>query len=179
MTERGRPSSPRLFLILGIVLIVAAIIVFPARIPLHDQQADENYYGVGWLFAPILGVWGLSGVILGLVHSSISKRKIESYLMPLLVIVCAGLAYAAYMVLMFGTGIVASAGRDEPFWWVYFLLMLTPNVITLAVAAMFYGAKSKLDETFKKRNVKVSLFAAVLASPVAYSVALTIFLRLI
>ena len=71
--------------------------------------------GIGWLFAPIIGIYGLASVVLGLVHSSILKRTVELYLVPILAVVSVGLAYAVYMVVVFGSGIIQSVGRGEPF----------------------------------------------------------------
>lgn len=107
--------GPRMFLYLGIALVVLAVVTFPTRIPIQAQPKDVDYVSVGWLFAPIIGIWGLASAVLGLVQSSSSKTKIASYLLPILVIITVGLAYATYLVVVFGLGIIRSFGRGEPF----------------------------------------------------------------
>ena len=96
-------ASFRVFLYLGIGLVVLAVATFPMKIPIQAQPGDVDYFIIGWLFAPIIGIWGLASIVLGLVQSSMPKRRIESYLLPLLVMVSVGLAYAAYLVIVFGT----------------------------------------------------------------------------
>jgi hypothetical protein len=172
-------TSSRLFLYFGIALVVLAVTAFPTRVVLHAQAADGDYYGVGWLFAPIIGIWGLAGVFLGLAQSPMPKKRIEGYLLPLFIVVCVGLAYATHMVFMFGTGIVVSAGHGEPFWWIYFAMTLAPSALIFGVTAMFHEAKPKLDSILEKKKIKMGLFAAVSAAPLIYSIALLLFLRLL
>jgi hypothetical protein len=119
-------SGSKLFLLLGLALVIVALVVFPVRLPLQAQPGDVDYYVVGWLFAPILGVWGMASLTLGLTQCSIAKKKVESFLLPVFAIVAVGLAYASYMAVVFGSGIWLSIGRGEPFWLIYFALPWSP-----------------------------------------------------
>jgi hypothetical protein len=123
MVNNGLFSRSRSFLYLGIALVGLALVTFPMRIPIQAQPMDVDYYSMGWLFAPIIGMWGLASTVLGLVEMSWPKRRIESYLIPILAIVSVGLAYAAYLAIVFGSGIIRSVGRGEPF----FLALLQPD----------------------------------------------------
>jgi hypothetical protein len=166
--------SSRMFLYLGIVLIALAVLTFPTRMSIEAQSISVEYFSIGWLFAPILGVWGLASTVLGLVQSSQPKRKIESYLLLILAVVTVSLAYAAYLVIVFGSGIISSVGRGEPFFGVYFSLILAPSLLIYASSIMFLG--SKRLAFLANRRVRITTFVALAAVPLLYTV---IFLLLI
>ncbi len=161
------PNS-RMFLYLGIALVALAVVTLPIKIPLQAQPGDVDYYGIGWLFAPIIGIWGFASIVLGLVHSSSPKRTIESYLLPVLALVTVGLAYATYMVVFFGSGIIRSAGRGEPFWWLYFLMILVPSLLIYASAIKFLKSKGPID-LFASQKVRVATFVILAAVPLLYT----------
>jgi hypothetical protein len=165
----------RMFLYLGTALIALAVLAFPIRMSIEAQPMTFEYFSIGWLFAPILGVWGLASTVLGLVQSSQSKRKIESYLLLILAVATVSLAYAAYLVIVFGSGIVSSFGRGEPFFWVYFSLVLAPSLLIYASSIMFMGSKNRLA-FLANRRVRITTFVALAAVPLLYTV---IFLLLI
>jgi hypothetical protein len=157
-----------MFLYLGIALVVLAVVTFPTRIPIQAQPMDVDYYGIGWLFAPIIGVWGLASIVLGLVQSSSPKRKIESYLLPMLAVVSVSLAYAAYLAVVFGSGIIRSVGKGEPFWWLYFGLVLAPSLLIYASAIKFLRSKEKIDFLANKK-VRATTFVVLAAVPLSYT----------
>jgi hypothetical protein len=165
--SRGFTSS-RTFICLGLVLIALAIVTFPIRIPLQAQPMDVDYYSVGWLFAPITAVWGLASVVLGLVESSAPKNQITLYLYAILVVVTVGLAYATYLVAVFGTGIIRSVGHGEPFWWLYFGLVLAPSVLMYTSAVKFFRAKEK-TEILVNKKVKAATLVILAAVPLSYT----------
>jgi hypothetical protein len=169
-TMRGSHiSSSRLFLYLGIALVAIAVVLFPTRIPLQAQPRDVDYFGVGWLFAPIVGVWGLASVVLGLVQSSAPKRKIESYLLPLLAFVSVSLAYAAYLAVFFGSGIGLSVGRGEPFFWLYFGLILAPSLLMYASAGKYLRTKTETGVIFGNKKLRTAAFVLLAAVPLSYT----------
>lgn len=157
-----------LFLYLGIALILLAFLGIPMRIPIQAQTGDIDYFSIGWLFAPTLGVWGLTSTVLGLVQCSQPKRKIESYLLLILVVVTGSLAYAAYLVIAFGSGIIRSVGRGEPFFWVYFSLVLAPSLLIYVSSIRFIRSKERLDFLANQR-VRNATFIALAAVPLSYT----------
>ena len=161
-------TSSRMFLYLGIGLVVIALATFPLKIPIQAQQGDVDYFGIGWLFAPIIGIWGFASIALGLVHSSSPKRTIESYLLPVLALVTVGLAYAIFMVIFFGSGIISSAGRGEPFWWLYFLMVLVPGLLIYSLAIKFLRSKGPID-LLGSQKVRVTTFVTLAAVPLLYT----------
>jgi hypothetical protein len=164
----------RMFLYLGIVLIALAVFIFPMRIPIEAQSGDVDYLSIGWLFAPIIGVWGLASTVMGLVQSSQPKKKMESYLLLILAVVTVSLAYAAYMVIVFGSGIISSVGRGEPFFWVYFSLVLAPSLLIYAFSIRFLRSKERLD-FLTNQKVRLATFITLATVPLSYT---TIFLLL-
>ncbi len=161
-------TNSRLFLCLGITLVALAVVTLPMKIPLQAQPGDVDYYGIGWLFAPIIGIWGFASIVLGLVHSSFPKRTVESYLLPVLALVTVGLAYATYMVVFFGLGIIHSAGRGEPFWWLYFLMVLVPSLLIYASAIKFLKSKGPID-LLASQKVRAATFVILAAVPLLYT----------
>jgi len=161
-------TSSRMFLYLGIGLVVLAVVTFPMKIPIQAQAGDVDYFGIGWLFAPIIGVWGFASIVLGLVHSYSPKRTLESYLLPLLVMVTVGLAYATYMVVFFGSGIIRSTGRGEPFWWLYFLMVLVPSMLIYASTVKFLRSKEPIN-LLANQKVRVATFVTLAAVPLLYT----------
>jgi hypothetical protein len=157
-----------MFLYLGIALVVLAVVTFPMKIPIQEQPMDVDYYGIGWLFAPIIGIWGLASIVLGLVQSSSPKRKIESYMLPLLAVVSISLAYAAYLAVVFGSGIIRSVGKGEPFFWLYFGLVLAPSLLIYASAIKFLRSKERID-FLTNRRVRAAVFVVLAAVPLLYT----------
>jgi len=158
-----------MFLYLGIALIALAVFIFPMRIPIEAQPGDVDYYSMGWLFAPIIGVWGLASTVLGLVQSSQPTRKIESYLLLILTAVTVSLAYAAYLVIVFGSGVIGSVGRGEPFFSVYFTLVLAPSLLIYAFSFKFLRSKERLD-FLTNQKIRIATFIALATVPLSYTV---------
>ena len=157
-----------MFLYLGIALILLAVFSLSIRIPIQSQPGDVDYFSIGWLFAPIIGVWGLASTVLGLVQSSQPKRKVESYLSLILAVVTVSLAYAAYMVIVFGSGIISSVGRGEPFFWVYFSLVLAPSLLIYASSIKFLRSKEKLD-FLANQKIRNASFVTLATVPLSYT----------
>jgi hypothetical protein len=157
-----------MFLYLGIALILLAVVSLPIRIPVQGQPEDVDYFSMGWLFTPIIGVWGLASTVLGLVQSSKPKRQIESYLSLILAVVTVSLVYAAYLVIVFGSGIISSVGRGEPFFWVYFSLVLAPSLLIYAYSIRFMGSNGRLD-FLANQKVRSATFVALATVPLSYA----------
>jgi len=157
-----------MFLYLGIALVVLAVATFPMKIPIQAQPGDVDYFGIGWLFAPIIGIWGFASIVFGLLQSSSPKRTIESYLLPVMALVTVGLAYATYMVIFFGSGIISSAGRGEPFWWLYFLMVLVPSLLIYASATKFLRSKAPID-LLASQEARIATFVILAAVPLLYT----------
>jgi len=58
----------------GTGLSFSIICYFSSQVIIPVQPRDFNDVGIGWLFAPIIGVWGLASMALGITHSSLSKK---------------------------------------------------------------------------------------------------------
>lgn len=173
-------SSSNVFLLLGIALFVAALVAFPTRVEFVDQQAPGHSedYSVGWLFAPIMGVWGLASLALGLVQSTRPKLYVARLLLLLSALVCVGLSFAAYMVIFYGFGIMASVERGEPLFILYFGLVLAPSLVILASTVKFLRAGERAIFQVNKR-VKAAVFVVLAAVPLTYSFAFLAYANLL
>lgn len=160
--------SSRLFMYSGIFLVVIAVTSFPMKIPIQAQPGDVDYFGVGWLFAPIIGIWGFAGIVLGLVHSSSPKSAIRYYLLPVLALVTVGLAYAIYMVIFFGSGLIHGMGRGESFWWLYFLMILIPSLLIYFLIVKFLRSEGPIN-LLASPKVQIALIVTLVAVPLFYA----------
>jgi hypothetical protein len=173
-------TGSRVFLLLGCALVVFAVVTFPMRIALGDQTeplGNEDLM-VGWLFSPIIGVWGLASISFGLAQSSMPKRTAESCLLFISAVVCVALAFAVYLAGIFGSGVITNVGKADPFFWIYFSLVLAPSIVIISSTVKFIKTKEKLNFLFN-RKVRDAAFAALAVVPLAYSVALATFLNLL
>jgi hypothetical protein len=163
-----------MFVYLGVALFVLAVVTFPT----HAQAADSDYYGVGWLFAPIIGVWGLASLVLGLVQSSQPKSKVEAYLLLISALLFVGFAFAAFMAVIYGVGIVQSVARGEPFWLIYFGFVLVPGLIAGVSTYKYLKSKEKESRVLMDKKVKAVTFVLLAAVPLLYSAFLPNYLNL-
>ncbi len=174
MDDKRFFTSSRSFLFLGIALVGLAFVILPMKIPIQAQPGDVDYLSIGWLFTPIIGIWGLASIVLGLVQSSLPRRRIEFYLVPILAITTVGLAFGGYMAIAFGSGIIRSAGNGDPFWWFYFGLVLVPTLIMFGSTVKFLRTKEKV-EFLANNKLRAITFVALTAAPLSYT---TVFLIL-
>ena len=168
MVPRILSVGSSMFVYLGIALILLAVVSLPMKIPVQAQPGDVEFFSIGWLFAPIIGVWGLASTVLGLVQSSQPERKIESYLLLVLAVVTVSLAYAAYTVVVFGSGIIRSVGRGEPFFWVYFSLVLAPSLLIYTSSIRFLKSKERLD-FLANQKVRIAMLVTLATVPLSYT----------
>jgi hypothetical protein len=168
MVPRILSVGSSMFVYLGIALILLAVVSLPMKIPVQAQPGDVEFFSIGWLFAPIIGVWGLASTVLGLVQSSQPERRIESYLLLVLAVVTVSLAYAAYIVIVFGSGVISSVGRGEPFFWVYFSLVLAPSLLIYTSSIRFLKSKERLD-FLANQKVRIAMLVALVTVPLSYT----------
>ena len=168
MVPRNLSVGSSMFLYLGIALLLLAVVSLFVRIPIQGQPGDVDYFSIGWMFAPIIGVWGLASTVMGLVQSAQPKKKMESYLLLILAVVTVSLVYAVYMVIVFGSGIISSVGRGEPFFWVYFSLILLPSLLIYASSIKFLRPKERLA-FLANQKVRVATFVTLAAVPLSYT----------
>jgi hypothetical protein len=109
----------RLFLFLGLALILLAIAVFPLRYTLQVEQnpmGETETVGIGWVFAPVVAAWGFASLS---INTAKDSKNVEVQGLFLLFL-GAGSVYALYMVTHYGSVL---------FWWIQFALMLAPTVL--------------------------------------------------
>ncbi len=159
------------FMILGVALCILALASFPTGIELADQGeiGGSEHYNVGWLFAPIVGVWGLASLAVGLVQHPKTKRSLAPLLLFITTLVCIGLLFGFYMVVFYGLGIIASVGKGEPFFLLYFGLVLAPSIVVLTSTLKFLKAGERAIFQVGKK-AKLVAFAVLATVPLSYSI---------
>ena len=160
-------TCSRLFIYLGFALIVVAFVTFPTRVLLHAQPADTDYYRIGWLFSPIIGMWGLTSAVLGIVQSSMQTEKTKTCLWILMGLVFVALGFSGWMAISFGIG-----GAGNPFWLVYFAMVLIPSSIIYVASYSFFKNKDKIKAAFSSKKRIFMIFSILIIVPLVYTVAL-------
>src|SRR3990170_8672108 len=156
-------KSSRIFLYLGCGLILLALLLLPTKTAVMIG-VDLDYYWTGWLFAPVLGAWGIVSLAIWLSESSKSRGKVLQGLMLLCVPIYLCLAFAASILIYV---------RGNWFWLVFFSLILVPCVIVSGVAILFLRKKQRLVRVFQHPKVRIFPLSMLTAVPLLYT---TIFL---
>ncbi len=158
------PKSSRLFLYIGLGLVVLAILAFPikARFIGETPGASETY-GIGWLFAPVIGMFGFAGIILGLAQSPKSHAV---YFLLVLVIMYAGLGFAGWMAVVYATPLWQ---MKNPFWWAYFFLFLIPTAISTVTFILRCTKKDSLQKALSNKKIKLALGCLLVLIPILFS----------
>ena len=162
-------TNSRIFLCLGISLLVFAATTFPMKVPVNPQPKDiGQYMDVGWWFAPIVGIWGLASIVLGVVQSSLPKRTIKYCLITLLALFTISLGYVTCMVPAFNRFLIRGVISGNPFYLLRLGLILVPSLLIYAAAINFLKPKYPIDflKNYRLRVMTVSTMAAV---PILYA----------
>jgi hypothetical protein len=161
MSEHYSTNRSRLFLYSGLFLVFLALVTLPIRIMIQAQLGDFDYYGVGWLFAPVIGTWGLTSIALGIMESSRSRKETLACLLPVFTLIYVGLAFASWMVMN---------NAMNWFWRLYFGFIFFPFLIGHTAAFFYFTKKEKLARILKNTRTRTYVFIALLAAPLFYTV---------
>ena len=153
-------KSPRLFLYLGVGLVFLALATFPTTVMIQVQPVDVETVGVGWLFAPIIGAWGLASVSLGIIETVLSKKYAVLCFLPVFVLFYIGLGFASWMVM---------ANGASWFWRFFFGLTLFPCLIANTAGFLYFTKKEKLADALKNQRTRILAFTALIAVPLLYT----------
>jgi hypothetical protein len=153
-------ESSRLFLYLGLGLVFLALITFPTNVMIQIQQGDFDDVSIGWLFAPIIGAWGLASVTLGITEAFMSRKEALLCLLPVFAFIYIGLGFASWMVTVYG---------ESWFWRVYFGLLLFPCLIANTAAILYFAKKEKFAHALKNQRTRSLAFIALIAVPLLYT----------
>jgi len=164
------PKSPRLFLLLGFVLIITAVVVFPTKIILHPQPIDADNIGVGWIFSPVIGAWGLFSATFGLIQEPWKKLKVQTFLLPILTLALGGLLFIALLLVTTGSGILREMARGQLFWLFYISLTVIPSLIVITLTIVHFKREEKKGPVLVSKKVKATVFTTSVMVPLLYSV---------
>ena len=153
-------KSSRLFLYLGFGLFFLALVTFPTRVMIQVQPGDFDDVSVGWLFAPIIGAWGLAGVALGITESSLTKKDALLSLLPVFALIYIGLGLASWVVTVYGA---------NWFWRVYFGLLLFPCLIANTACILYFKEGETRPYFDESENKKAHFHRSNCRAAVTYS----------
>lgn len=149
--------SSRLFLYLGFGLIFLALICLPAmvRVVVQPEVMEYSHMAYGLIFAPIIGLWGLTSLALGIAESIISKRVL-AYLITLLCLVngiSALMIWGAY-----------SASPVLLLTWLGFYY--TPCIVANMTGLLYFTKREKLTKTLKNPKIRMLLIITFTTVPI-------------
>jgi len=160
MRFSGALNSRHLFLYSGFGLILLAFLFLPMRTAVMIG-IDLDYYWIGWIFAPVMGAWGLASLALWLSEFSMSRGRVLQGLSLVCVPIYFSLAFAVFMVIYV---------RVNWSWHLFFALILGPCVIASVAAILYAAKKQKLAYSLKNQRTRSLAFIALIAVPLLYTV---------
>lgn len=161
--SESRAFKNRLFLYIGLILILLSVAIFPIQANLEAEPGDIDAIGVGWLFSPVIGIWGLTSLAIGIFASSLSRTKTVLSILPVFVLIYGGLAFTIWMVLLYGSVI---------FWWGYFSLFLIPGIIASTVSILYLLKKERLFNALSNSKIIIAISCCIVLIPLLYSLVL-------
>jgi hypothetical protein len=160
-------KNPRLFLYLGFSLVFLTLVSLPIKIQVNVQTPefpDYEDFNIGLLLAPVIGVYGLASLALGITESSGSKQAGWLSFLPVFVFIYIGLAFAASMLLY-------PINRQNWSWWFYLGLILVPSILAHAAVILHFANRGKLPRTLENPKIKISIFVVLTAVPLLFAAA--------
>jgi len=156
---------------MGLVLLALIFLPISIRVQLvdgvrlpyiFDPSGIDAEFKIGLLIAPVFGVWGLMGIVFGLLTSTLSRAKIVLSVIPAFALIYTGLAFTTWMVLNYSS---------IPFWWQYFSLFLVPSVIASITFILYLSKKEKLYKVLKNRKTIIGISCIIVLVPIIFSIA--------
>ena len=158
-------KSSRLFLYLGLGLVFLTLVSLPIKIKVNVQTPefpDYEDFNIGLLWAPVMGVYSLASLVLGIAESSASKHGVWLYFLPVFIFIYIGLAFAAGI-------LYYPVNREYWFWWVYLGLVLIPSILAHAVVLLHFTNKEKLVKALENPKIRIPTFVVLTAVPLIFA----------
>jgi hypothetical protein len=142
----------------GVALVVLMFAVFPLRMAIqveHAPMGETETMSIGWLFAPVIGAWGLARLAISACGNLDAGKRVFIRLLPAFFLLYFGCGYGLWMASLFGF--------SNLYWWMQFVLILAPTVMATVMVALSYIAKEKVGFLTNKTasNALVTVTAAV------------------
>ena len=162
--------SSRLFLYLGFGLILLSLVSSTIKTEVNAQSQDfpdyENF-NIGFLFAPVIGSYGLASLALGIAEVSMPKKKTLVCLLPIFSIIYIWTSVIVWMAIQFGF--------DAPFWWVYAGIHFIPSIMVSVIGVIQFAKKEYMDRIFKNNIIRKAACTILIAIPLLFVAALWLF----
>jgi hypothetical protein len=126
--------------------------------------------GIGWLFAPVIGAWGLASLAISASGNSETGKRAFIRLAPAFFLLYVGCGYGLWMATKYGF--------DSMYWWVQFVLMFAPTALATTIAALSFHAKQKLGFLTNK-PASNALASTIVVVPVLFAIISWVFWTII
>jgi hypothetical protein len=156
-------KTSRLFLFLGLGLILLSLVSFLIKVEINVQNPEFPKYedfNLGFFLAPVLASYGLTSLALGTAEASMTNRRKAGYLLPLFIIIYVFTAVTVWL--------AARYGFNDPFWWVYAGVQSVPSIIVTAAGVIPIIKKETLNRVSQNRSVRLAVFFTLTAIPLFY-----------
>ena len=163
-------ESYHLFLYLGLGLIVLAL--FSSLITTEISYIDSGFTRYAnaptglIIFAPIIGSYGLTSIVLGIVELPMSKKENLLFFLPIF-----GLIYIRTSL------VVWSAIRNiiaDPQWF-HLSMLLAPGIAVSEVGFLNFAKKEFLSRVLRHLAIRIAIFSILIAFPLIYLAVLWLF----
>jgi len=165
--------SSRLFLYLGVGLVLLALVCLPVKVRYVVQPKVMEYeeWHLGPVFAFLIGFWAVASLVLGVMESSLSKRAVVSCLMPILCLVNTVSVFALWL------QAVAFGSLSHSGWIILSLLIVLPTVLMDVAGVSYLVHRAELAKALN--NPRIRFFLLALLATVPSFFAITLFMNAI
>ena len=159
-----------MFLYLGFGLIFLALVCLPAkvRVVVQPEIMETELWYMGPIFAILIGAWSLPSLLLGIIESSMSKKRVLLWFTPILCLASIVLALSVWDAIRFWRNILAQ-------WLLSYSPLLTPCIIANVIGLLYLKKKAKLAEALKNPKIRVLSMIVLLVIPLLFA---TILMRM-
>ena len=153
---------------LGIGLIVFSLLTLLIKIEVNVQTPDFpdfETFNIGFLFAPLIGSFGLASLALGIAEASLPKKTRLCFL-PI------GIVYIAASVTVW---MAIRFGFNAPFWWVYASAFFIAIIIAGFIGVKQFTGKNNVERILPNQMTRIAVFCILVAVPFLFVTVLWLF----
>ena len=152
--------NSRLFLYLGFGLIFLGLVCLPAKVKVvvQPEVMETELWHMGPIFAILIGVWSFPSLLLGIIESSMSKKKILSWFTLILCLASIVLVSSVWDAIRFWRSILVR-------WLLSYSPLLTPCIIANIIGFIYFIKKAKLVKALTNLKIRVLSIILLLVIP--------------
>jgi len=160
-------KSTRLFLYLGLGLILLALVCFPAKVRVVSQPGtpETDTMWLGPIFTILIGAWSLPSLLLGVIESSTSKKAVLLGLTPILCLGNIALALSLWDAIRFWRGMLIQ-------WLLVYSPLLVPCAIADVTTFLYFTKEETLAKALKNPITRFLSMIILVAIPLIFATTL-------